>query len=99
MNIAQKAMNLEVDEGLHFYQFDCIEDEKAFKKEYSSNLNQLPIDQAMADLIIQEANNAFQCNMEMFKELEGNLVAAIGKVLFRFLTSRKRKGSTEIVGD
>ncbi|MCP4972451.1 MAG: heme oxygenase, partial [Prochlorococcus sp.] len=35
------------------------------------------------------------CNMDMFKELEGNLVAAIGKVLFGFLTKRQRSGSTE----
>ena len=33
--------------------------------------------------------------MHMFKELEGNLVAAIGKVLFGFLTRRQRTGSTE----
>ena len=49
----------------------------------------------MADLIIEEANKAFKFNMDMFKELEGNLIAAIGKVLFRFLTSRTRRGSTE----
>jgi heme oxygenase len=35
--------------------------------------------------------------MNMFKELEGNLVAAIGKVLFGFLTRRQRSGSTEAV--
>jgi len=33
----------------------------------------------------------------MFQELEGNLVAAIGKVLFGFLTRRQRQGSTEAV--
>jgi heme oxygenase len=35
--------------------------------------------------------------MTMFQELEGNLVAAIGKVLFGFLTRRSRTGSTETV--
>ena len=35
--------------------------------------------------------------MNMFKELEGNLVAAIGKVLCGFLTRRQRAGSTEAV--
>ena len=30
-------------------------------------------------------------------QLEGNLVAAIGKVLFGFLTRRQRTGSTEAV--
>ena len=33
------------------------------------------------DRIVEEANHAFHLNMNMFKELEGNLVAAIGKVL------------------
>lgn len=93
--IAQKAMNLPEHDGLRFYEFDLIDDEKAFKAVYSSKLDSLPIDQPMADLIVEEANYAFKCNMEMFKELEGNLIAAIGTVLFRFLTRRKLKGSTE----
>ncbi|MFM7548509.1 MAG: heme oxygenase, partial [Cyanobacteriota bacterium] len=54
-------------------------------------------DQATADRIVAEANQAFHCNMKMFQELEGNLVAAIGKVLFGFLTRRQRTGSTETV--
>ncbi len=94
--IAQKAMNLADCEGLNFYEFDLIKDEKLFKLKYSETLNSLPIDQNTADLIVEEANKAFECNMEMFKELEGNLISAIGKVLFRLITSRKRKGSTDI---
>ncbi len=94
-NIAQKAMNLSENQGLHFYEFNLIEDEKAFKKEYCTILNSLPIDQDMADGIVNEANYAFKCNMDMFNELEGNLVAAIGKVLFGFLTRGNRQGSTE----
>ena len=93
--IAQKAMNLSDQNGLRFYEFDTINDEKAFKAKYSENLNSLPLDQGMADLIVEEANFAFKCNMNMFKELEGNLISAIGVVLFRFLTRRKLKGSTE----
>ena len=58
-------------------------------------MDTLPIDQPMADRIVEEANEAFHLNMNMFKELEGNLVAAIGKVLFGFLTRRQRTGSTE----
>ena len=93
--IAQKAMNLNDDEGLNFYDFDEINDEKAFKTSYSERLDSLPIDQETADLIVEEANNAFKCNMDIFQELEGNLIKAIGIVLFRFLTRRKFKGSTE----
>tara|TARA_A100001037_G_scaffold290639_1_gene303750 strand:- start:229 stop:975 length:747 start_codon:yes stop_codon:yes gene_type:complete len=94
-NIAQKAMNLPAHDGLRFYEFDKIQDEKIFKSQYSQNLDSLPINQSMVDLIVQEANHAFQWNMEIFQELEGNLIAAIGKVLFGFLTRRKRQGSTE----
>ena len=94
-SIAQKAMNLPDDDGLRFYEFDSITDQKAFKNKYRDQLDNLPIDQASADLIIEEANNAYQFNMNIFKELEGNLIAAIGKVLFGFLTRRKLKGSTE----
>ncbi len=92
-NIAQKAMNLPEHEGLRFYEFDYIDDEKDFKKKYSLTLDSLPIDQNMADLIVEEANNAFKFNMEMFKELEGNLVASIGKVLFNFLTRRTSRAN------
>ena len=94
-NIAQKAMNMDGDDGLHFYVFNEIDDEKAFKTNYRSAMDALPIDQATADRIVEEANHAFHLNMNMFKELEGNLVAAIGKVLFGFLTRRQRAGSTE----
>jgi len=96
-NIAQKAMGLGEHDGLRFYEFACIPDEKGFKANYRSVLDNLPIDQAMADRIVEEANQAFHCNMKMFQELEGNLVAAIGKVLFGFLTRRQRTGSTEAV--
>jgi len=94
-NIAQKAMNLPEHDGLRFYEFDLIENEKVFKKRYSATLDSLPINQSTADLIVDEANQAFKCNMDIFQELEGNLIAAIGKVLFGFLTRKNRKGSTE----
>lgn len=94
-SIAQKAMNLGEHDGLHFYEFEEIDDGKDFKSKYSANLDTLPIDQEMADRIVEEANKAFKFNMNIFQELEGSLVAAIGKVLFGFLTRKKRSGSTE----
>ncbi|MGB1022584.1 MAG: heme oxygenase (biliverdin-producing), partial [Synechococcus sp.] len=57
-NIAQKAMNMDGDDGLHFYVFNDIADEKAFKTTYRSTMDELPIDQAMADRIVEEANHA-----------------------------------------
>ncbi len=97
-SIAEKAMNLN-GEGTAFYRFDEIENEKEFKNTYRQALNSLPIDQATADSIVQEANAAFGMNMELFKELEGNLILAIGIVLFNTITRRRSVGSTETTSD
>ena len=93
--IAKKALNLRGDDGLNFYEFKLIEDEKLFKKSYSETLNKLPIDQKIADKIVHEANEAFAYNMNMFRELEGNLISVLGRIVFNFLTKKVRKGSTE----
>ncbi|MEM8778410.1 MAG: heme oxygenase (biliverdin-producing) [Cyanobacteria bacterium P01_G01_bin.49] len=94
--IAQRAMNLGENGGTAFYEFETISDEKAFKNKYRQALNELPIDQAMAEKIVDEANSAFGMNMKMFMELEGNLVKAIGIMLFNTLTRRRSNGSTEL---
>lgn len=88
--IAQRAMNLEDGAGTSFYEFEAISDEKAFKHKYRQALNELPIDQATADRIVDEANDAFGLNMNLFKELEGNLIKGIGIMLFNTLTRRNR---------
>lgn len=92
--IAVNAMNLQEGEGTAFYEFEAIDDEKAFKNKYRAAMDALPIDQEMADRIVAEANDAFGRNMEMFKELEGNLIKAIGVMLFNSLNRRRSKGST-----
>ncbi|WP_013320448.1 heme oxygenase (biliverdin-producing) [Gloeothece verrucosa] len=92
--IAQRAMNLE-EGGTAFYEFEDISDEKAFKNRYRQSLDEMPIDQETANRIVAEANDAFRLNMKMFNELEGNLIKAIGIMLFNTLTRRRTTGSTE----
>ncbi len=94
--ISQRAMNLTDGQGTAFYEFEDITDEKAFKNEYRQRMNELPIDQETAERIVDEANAAFGMNMNMFKELEGNLIKAIGQMLFNTLTRRRTSGSTEL---
>ncbi len=93
--IAQRGMNLSDGQGTAFYEFPEIADEKQFKADYRQAMNDLPVDEATADRIVDEANSAFGMNMKMFQELEGNLVKAIGQMLFSTLTRRRTKGSTE----
>ena len=94
--IAQNAMKLSDGNGTAFYEFPEIPDEKAFKNKYRQAMNDLPIDDATADEIVDEANDAFGMNMKMFKELEGNLIKAIGIMLFNSLTRRRSRGSTDM---
>ena len=94
--IAQRAMNLVDGEGIAFYEFETINDEKAFKAAYRQSLDEIAVDEALADQIVEEANDAFGLNMKMFQELEGNLIKAIGQMLFNTLTNRRRRGSTEL---
>ncbi|NET72629.1 MAG: heme oxygenase (biliverdin-producing) [Sphaerospermopsis sp. SIO1G2] len=95
-NIAVTAMNLGEGEGTAFYEFADISDEKGFKAQYRQNLDEMPIDDATGDRIVEEANDAFGVNMKMFNELEGNLIKAIGIMVYNTLTRRRAKGSTEL---
>lgn len=94
--IAQRAMNLSEGQGTAFYEFKDIPDEKAFKAQYRQALDELPIDEATANQIVDEANATFGMNMKLFQELEGNLIKAIGLMLFNSLTRRRTSGSTEL---
>jgi heme oxygenase len=94
--IAQRAMNLAEGNGTAFYEFAEIPDEKAFKANYRQVMNELPIDEAKADQIVDEANAAFGMNMKLFQELEGNLIKAIGQMLFNTLTRKRTRGATEL---
>jgi heme oxygenase len=94
--IAQRAMNLAEGQGTAFYEFQEIPDEKAFKVTYRQSLDELEVDEATADEIVEEANAAFAMNMKLFQELEGNLIKAIGQMLFNTLTRRRNAGSTEL---
>ncbi len=94
--IAERAMNLNDGNGTAFYEFPEIADEKEFKVNYRQAMNDLDIDDATADRIVDEANDAFGMNMKMFMELEGNLIKAIGQMVFNSLTRKRSQGSTEL---
>ena len=70
-NIAEKALDLPKNEGLHFYDFPKIEDKKEFKTKYRAALDALTTDSSKINDIIAEANYAFRLNMYMFDELSG----------------------------
>jgi len=87
--IAEKSLELKNGQGLKFYDFEKIEDTKAYKAGYRGILNDLSIDQHQADAIIVEANYAFRLNMYMFDTLEGNWFKSLLQIFISSIFKKK----------
>ncbi|XP_072106279.1 heme oxygenase 2-like [Mobula birostris] len=75
--VAQRALGLpSTGEGVLFYTFDNISNPSRFKQLYRSRLNNLETSEESRQRIVEEANQAFRFNMEVFEELD-----KIGKTL------------------
>lgn len=97
-NIARSAMNLPPDKGTGLHEFDqipTVEARRAFKIGYRDTLNSLPVDDALIQAIVDEANLAFALNRAVFHELEPNVRAAVGEHVFDLITRQDKPGSTE----
>ena len=88
-NIAKNAMQLSGDKGTEFYLFRDIDDEKKFKTQYRDALNLIPVTDSQIDLVISEANVAFNLNMKMFQELNSNIVKIMLMLLSNTINSLK----------
>lgn len=86
-NIAKNAMKLSGDEGTEFYIFRDINDENEFKLNYRKALDQISVTDDQLNLIISEANVAFNLNMKMFKELNSNIVKIMLMLLSNGISS------------
>lgn len=99
-NIVRSALDLPPDKGTGLHEFDAIptvEAKRAFKAEYRNALNSLPVDDALAQKIVDEANYAFELNRNVVHELEDDVRAAIGDHVFDLVTRQAQPGSTERV--
>ena len=93
--IAKKALALGDGQGLKFYDFEKIEDAKAYKAGYRGILDGLPITEHQSNAIIVEANYAFRLNMYMFDTLEGNWLQSLIQMIIGFITSILKKRKSE----
>ena len=87
--IAEKALALGDGQGLKFYDFEKIEDAKAYKAGYRGILDGLPITEHQANAIIVEANYAFKLNMDMFNSLEGNWFQSLLQIFISSIFKKK----------
>ncbi|XP_034988098.2 heme oxygenase 2 [Zootoca vivipara] len=69
--VAQRALKLpSTGEGVQFYIFDNISNPQQFKQFYRARLNALDLDKGTKERIVEEANKAFEFNMQVFEELD-----------------------------
>jgi len=64
----KKAYNLDLD-GRRYYQFDAIENAKAFKENYRDVLNNMDIDLDTKRALVEEVLVAYEFNVEMINQL------------------------------
>jgi len=57
-------------EGVAFYDFDAVDDAKAFKRTYRAQLDTLALGGARSRAIVEEANQAFAFNGAIFASLD-----------------------------
>lgn len=96
--IVRSALNLPADQGTELHEFDQIptaEARRAFKGQYRDALNALPVDEQLAQQIVDEANLAFQLNADVVHDLEADVKAAIGDHVFDLITRQAIPGATE----
>lgn len=89
--IAQSAMQLNGKNGVSFYNFSNIEDDKVFKQRYRDALDNAPINEIQIKQIISEANIAFNLNMQVFQELNSNLIKVMVMLLLNTIGSFRKK--------
>ncbi|XP_072444566.1 heme oxygenase 1a [Chiloscyllium punctatum] len=69
--VAQKALQLpSTGEGVAFFTFDRVTNATKFKQLYRSRMNTLDTTNGIKEKILEEANRAFQLNVELFHELQ-----------------------------
>lgn len=96
--IVRSALDLPDENGTNFYEFEAFSslgEMRDFKMTYRDALNNLPVDDALADKIVEEANYAFKLNRDVFHDLENDVKNAIGDHVFELITKQDKEGSTE----
>lgn len=86
--MASRSLKLEENQGIAFYTFSDIPNNKAFIEDWYATLNSLEFSEEEKSAIVDEGNIVFRLNIELFDELEGSGVAAAMKLLFSSIKSK-----------
>lgn len=66
--VIARALALPNDDGVAFYRFEGIPDVDRFKARFRQSLDEWPIDEATADDVVREAQEAFRLNVRVFED-------------------------------
>ena len=83
--ITARVLNPPEGKGLDFYEFPSIPNAKLFKQNYRACLDNLGTTTAQEKELIEEANYAFQLNMFMFDEIQGNATKSFLRLALSYL--------------
>lgn len=67
--LVAKMFKLPASAGLAFYEFPQIADHTQFKAEYRARLDAMPLEEAISQKIVDEANHAFELNRRVFESM------------------------------
>lgn len=76
-SMAEQSLKLTEGQGVAFYRFADIPDEKQFIETWYSELNKLELTEEQRRRVVEEANLVFDLNIRLFEELEGNAAQAL----------------------
>ncbi|WP_008317660.1 heme oxygenase (biliverdin-producing) [Leptolyngbya sp. PCC 6406] len=96
--IVRKALNPPPDQGTGLHEFDLLptpEAKQTFKERYRAALNQLPVDEVLAEQMVLEAQRAFHLNCAVMASLDGEMVLALEPATLQRLQDAHRPGSTQ----
>lgn len=79
--VAARALQLDDEQGLAFYDFPQIANVELFKQEYRARLDCLPLGGELAEELVTEAVTAFTLNGEVFSALSGNAWQGLWKLV------------------
>jgi len=85
--ITARVLKPPVGKGLDFYEFPSIPNAKLFKQNYRAILDNLGTSVPQENALIAEANYAFELNMFMFDEIQGNATKSFLKLALSYLGS------------
>ena len=85
--ITARVLKPPAGKGLDFYEFPSIPDAKLFKQNYRACLDNLGTSVPQENALIAEANYAYELNMNIFDEIQGNATKSFLKLALSYLGS------------